>query len=275
MAECFIIYASVLVKVIDMPPIMVGFYRVALALPVFFMFASWRGRLYQVKFKDMVLMLLAGVCFGLDLVFFNIALHRTSVANVNLFTSLVCFILVPIGVVFFKEKVNRGFIFGALVAFVGIVVLVGGKGELSVANPWGDFLAFLACVAYSVFLALVYKLRRTYSANVVMFVAFCGSAIVLLCVGYMLEGMAIPKSVEQWSYILLICMLGQLLGQGFFGYIMGKISAQIASLLLLFTPIIAALMGYALLDERLGIFEIAGMVIIVSGVYLAKREDKA
>ena len=35
MSECFLIYASVLVKVIEMPPINIAFYRIIIALPFF------------------------------------------------------------------------------------------------------------------------------------------------------------------------------------------------------------------------------------------------
>lgn len=272
LAEAFIIYASVLVKVVDMSPIIVGFYRIALVMPVFFLLA--RTQIGKVARKDMFLMLSAGVFFGLDLVFFNIAIHKTSIANVNLFASLVCFILVPIGAIFFKEKINIGFIIGSLIALVGVFVLIRGKGGESVATPFGDFLAFLSMVCYGLFLSLVYGLRKKYDTLVLMAFASVGSMITLLVVGIPMEGFSLPKDAKTWWILLWIAIFGQLLGQGFFGYIMGKVDAQVSSLILLFTPMIAALMGYVFLREKLGVFEILGMVIIVFGVYLAKMKRK-
>ena len=75
LAESFIIYASVLVKIIDLSPIMLAFYRVTLAIPIFLLFA--RKNILKVPPKDIMLMLLAGLFFGLDLIFFNTALHFT------------------------------------------------------------------------------------------------------------------------------------------------------------------------------------------------------
>ena len=40
MSECFLIYASVLVKVIEMPPINIAFYRIIIALPFFLVIAN-------------------------------------------------------------------------------------------------------------------------------------------------------------------------------------------------------------------------------------------
>lgn len=272
LAEAFIIYASVLVKVVDMSPIIVGFYRIALAMPVFFFLA--RSQIGKVSKKDMLLMLCAGMLFGLDLVFFNIAIHKTSIANVNLFASLVCFILVPIGAIFFKEKIKVDFVIGSLIALAGVFVLIKGRGGESVATPFGDFLAFLSMVCYSLFLSLVYGLRKKYDTPILMAFASVGSIIILLAVGIPMEGFSLPKDAKTWWILLWIMIFGQLLGQGFFGYIMGKIDAQVSSLILLFSPMIAALMGYIFLGEKLGIYEIIGMVIIVCGVYIAKMKKK-
>ncbi|RDU70059.1 EamA/RhaT family transporter [Helicobacter cholecystus] len=272
LAEAFIIYASVLVKVVNLSPIIAGFYRILFALPIFMLFAN--RRLLQAKAKDMLLMLGAGVFFGLDLVFFNLALHKTSIANVNLFASLVCFILVPIGAIFFKEKIHLDFILGSLISLVGVFILIKGRGGESVATPLGDFLAFLSMVCYGIFLSLVYGLRKRYDTLTLMSFASLGSIIVLLSIGIPMEGFSTPQDWHTLGMLIAISLFGQVLGQGCFGYIMGKLDAQVSSLILLFTPMIAGLMGYFLLGEKLGVYEILGMVIIVLGIYIAKIREK-
>lgn len=272
LAEAFIIYASVLVKIVDMSPIIAGFYRISLALPIFILFAN--HKLLQVKRKDMLLMLGAGAFFGLDLVFFNLALHRTSIANVNLFASLVCFILVPIGAIFFKEKIHLDFVIGSLISLIGVFILIKGRGGESVATPLGDFLAFLSMSCYGIFLSLVYGLRKRYDTLTLMSFASLGSIAILLGVGIPMEGFSLPKDWHTWGTLIAISLFGQVLGQGCFGYIMGKLSTQASSLILLFTPAIAGVMGYFILKEKLGIYEILGMVVIILGVYIAKMRKK-
>lgn len=272
LAEAFIIYASVLVKIVDMSPIIAGFYRISLALPIFILFAN--HKLLQVKRKDMLLMLGAGAFFGLDLVFFNLALHRTSIANVNLFASLVCFILVPIGAIFFKEKIHLDFVIGSLISLIGVFILIKGRGGESVATPLGDFLAFLSMSCYGIFLSLVYGLRKRYDTLTLMSFTSLGSIAILLGVGIPMEGFSLPKDWHTWGTLIAISLFGQVLGQGCFGYIMGKLSTQASSLILLFTPAIAGVMGYFILKEKLGIYEILGMVVIILGVYIAKMRKK-
>ena len=174
LAEGFIIYASVLVKLTDMSPINLGFYRIALALPIFWLMANTRRNVFKIPFKDIAFMMLAGIFFAFDLLFFNLALRHTSVANVNLFASLACFILMPIGIFFFNERFKKSLLIGAMIALFGIFILVGGKGELSVATPFGDFMAFLSVLCYSCFLAMIYSLRKRYGTLEIMFFACMG-----------------------------------------------------------------------------------------------------
>ncbi|WP_199919467.1 DMT family transporter [Helicobacter enhydrae] len=271
LAETCIIYASVLVKTLEISPIMVGFYRVFLALPFFLYLA--RQEISSIAKKDLFLILFAGVLFGLDLAFFNFALHHTSVANVNLFGSLVCFVLVPIGIFFFHEKVNPRFFIGALVAIIGIGFLLSGGQDSQTASIFGDFLAVMSMVCYACFLAVIHGLRKTYSASLLMFFASIGSSCTLLIIALLGGQVQIPRSYSDISTILLVVLLGQVVGQGFFSYIMGKIQTQVASLILLLSPIIAGILGFVCLGEKLGMLEIFGIGVILLGVYLAKDKD--
>ena len=273
MSECFLIYASVLVKVIEMPPINIAFYRIIIALPFFLVIANASKNVFRFPIKDMFLMIFAGVFFSLDLLFFNMSLRNTSVANVNLMGSLACFILVPIGIIFFKESVKKSFFVGAVVAAFGVFTLVNGRGSESVASFYGDFLAFLSVVCYAFFLSIVYGLRKKYNTMEIMFFACIGSSISLYIFAYIIEGVVLPNGFKEWLVVCGISFFGQIVGQGLFNYVLGKVNIQTSSLLLLFSPVIAAIMGFFILGEKLGIFEILGIFIIILGVYFAKRES--
>jgi len=270
-AESCIIYASVLVKISSVSPINLAFYRIFLALFPFLALAFLRGQMKNIAPKDMGLMCLAGVFFGFDLLFFNIALLNTTVANVNLIASLACFVLVPIGIIFFSEKMRKQFVIGGLIAFIGVVMLMGGRGEFSVATTYGDVMAFLSMLCYSLFLALSFSLRKKYGALCIMSFVCIGSGVTLGVFAGAIEGFMIPQNLREWGIVLLIAFFGQLLGQGFFSHILARLGTQTSSIVLLCSPAIAAIMGFMILGERLGIFEICGIVIIICGVYITKR----
>lgn len=273
-AECCLVYSSVLVKISQLPSINLGFYRILLATPIFFIFSAYKGTFKKVKFTHAIYMIFAGVMFGIDVVFFNISLRHTSVANVNLIGSLVCFVLVPIGFFFFKEKIRPSFFFGSVVAIIGIYLLVqgGAKNEGGAASLYGDMMALLSMLAYSVFLGLVYGFRRTYDTLDIMFFACVGSLITLFLSAFFVEGITLPPNSKEWMIIIGTTLFGQMLGQGVFSFAMGKISSQSASLLLLLSPITGALMGYFILNEALGLFELIGIGVILLGIFIVKLQ---
>ena len=265
------IYSSVLIKLTDMSPMNLGFYSIALTLPIFWLMANIRKNIFKIPLKDIALMMFGGIFCASDLVFFNIALHNTSVANVNLFASLACFILIPIGVFFFKERFQKNFGIAAGIAFVGVIVLVGGKGELSVATPFGDFMAFLSVMCYSTFLSVVYSMRKRYDTLEITFFSYVGAASLLFIMSVFVEGFETPKDMKDFWVIALIAFFGQVIGQGFLNFVLGKASTQLSSILLLFTPIVAALMGFFILGEYLDGIEMLGIGIIMVGIYLARK----
>ena len=52
---------------------------------------------------------------------------------------------------------------------------------------------------------------------------------------------------------------------------MGKLDTQASSLVLICSPVLAGLLGFLLLGERLGIIEVLGIGIIIWGVYIAQK----
>lgn len=272
LAETCLIYASILVKQISLDPILTAFYRVVFSIPFFFILASMQNSL-KISLKDFWLMVLAGIFFGVDLVFFNLALHKTSVANVNLIASMVCFVLVPIGIIFFKETLNIRFILGSFIAIIGLIILLKWRGSESVSHYSGDILAFISMSCYAIFLALVYQLRQKYPAVVIMFYSVLGSSVVLFFTTFIIEGQPkIPLNLNTWLDLILIVLFGQILGQGVFSFVIGKISTQASSLILLLTPATAVVMGYFIAHENIGIFEIIGIAIILCGIYVTKQK---
>ena len=74
---------------------------------------------------NVVTMLLAGVFFAGDIIFFHLSLGLTSMANTNLFTNLTTFTIVPVSCFVFKEKLSKK-------AFAGLAFMVMGTLLMSI-----------------------------------------------------------------------------------------------------------------------------------------------
>ncbi len=260
---------GIFVKLSALPPINTGFWRVAFSLPLLFPFV--RKELRNLAKKDILLMLLAGAFLAGDLALWNVSFSYTTVANANLLSNLTPLVVIPVCFFIFKERVPPRFLLGAFIALAGVVVLVSGKVSPSPENFKGDLLAFATAFFYASFLLCVYKLRTHISALAIMFVSAFGSLVVLAAAGVAVEGFAVPRTFDELYPLLALAVCSQILGQGGLAFALGKISANLASLLCLTQPIMAALVAFLLFKEVLSGFEMLGVAITIAGIYIAKR----
>ncbi|PAF51719.1 hypothetical protein BKH43_00305 [Helicobacter sp. 13S00401-1] len=270
-AEGIIGYATILVKLTDTPPISIAFWRMALAIPVFLILCLPKPSFRKIPLKHIVLIMLAGIFFALDVFMMNTSLKHTSIAHFHLITSLVCFIMIPLGYFLYKTKVSKMFFVGTFVATVGIVLLLEGGDHGGVATLHGDLFAFGSLVFYSIFLMMIHSLRKKYDTLEIMFYTCCGACLFLLPVSYLSEGLALPKSPYDWMIVGLIALFGQVFGQGFFSFLLGRLSQLAISLLILASPVISVVLGYLILGEKIGWVEFIGILVILSGVYFARK----
>lgn len=271
---CCLALGGIFVKLSQFPPITTGMYRVLFSLPLFFMLTSWQKNTNKMGIKHKSIAILAGIFLALDLVFWNISFHYTSVANANLLANLVPFTVVPIAYFVYKEKISRWFFIGGGIILLGTMILMANKINPRPENFKGDLLAILTSFFYGLFLATVYRLRTQFNTIQIMSYASIGCLLILFPLGIILEGIYLPTSWLDIYPLLGLALLSQILGQGGLSYCLGKINASYASLLVLIQPIISAFYAYWLFDEHLSSWEMIGMLITLMGLYLANRSDK-
>lgn len=271
---CCLALGGIFVKLSQFPPITTGMYRVLFSLPLFFMLTSWQKNTNEMGIKHKNIAILAGIFLALDLVFWNISFHYTSVANANLLANLVPFTVVPIAYFVYKEKISRWFFIGGGIILLGTMILMANKINPRPENFKGDLLAILTSFFYGLFLATVYRLRTQFNTIQIMSYASIGCLLILFPLGIILEGIYLPISWQDIYPLLGLALLSQILGQGGLSYCLGKINASYASLLVLMQPIISAFYAYWLFDEHLSSWEMIGMLITLIGLYLANRSNK-
>lgn len=91
----------------------------------------------------------------------NVAINFTTASNVSIIVSICPMFTAIIAQLFLKEKhINKNFIFGFIIAMLGIIfVSFNGRINLNL-NPKGDFLSLTAAVCwgfYSLFVSLINK----------------------------------------------------------------------------------------------------------------------
>ena len=269
-AVAFLATGGIFVRSCSLSPVNCGFYRIFFALP--FLFWNGRKELHLLSKKDVMILLLAGIFFATDVGLANMAFSRTSVANVNLLSTLTPLTIVPVTYFIFKEKIPRLYPVGLAVSLVGVFVLVSGKINPTGANYIGDIMAFASSVFYALFLLVSYKMRQRIGGNTILFVTGIGSVVTFFIYASALEGFQIPTTVKDLFLLIGLSVCMQVIGQGLFAYCQGKISVNISSVVGLIQPAFAVIYSWIIFSERLSIMELAGILIVVVGIFLVKLQ---
>lgn len=262
---------GIFVKLSDLGPVATGFYRVLFSIPILYPLLKFeKGN--HLSIRDKSLVFVAGMFLAGDLILWNISFHYTTVANANLLANLVPFTIVPAAYFIYKEKISRNFLISLLVTLIGLVVLMEGKGDLSNGSLYGDMLAFATSIFYAIFLLIVYKVREKASAIQVMYYSAYGSIVVLLISSLLMEGVSYPNDFEALWPLLGLAIFSQILGQGGLSYVLGGISVNLAAVLVLMQPVISAILSYFIFYETLTAQEMFGIFIVLTGIFLVKKE---
>ncbi|MEU3018670.1 EamA family transporter [Nocardiopsis sp. NPDC007018] len=158
-------------------------------------------------------------------------------------------------------------------AVVGCAVLVLGPGLAGVpapTNATGVFLALLAGFSYALYAIIAQRLiRRGHTSGAVMGSMFAGGGLLVLPV-VLVAGTAWLATVSGALVALHLALFTVFLAYWLFGVGLRYTSASTATTLSLAEPAVAALLGVALLGERLPLVSWAGLVVLALGLAVLK-----
>ena len=273
LAVAFLATGGIFVRQSGLAPINTGFYRMLFSIPLLWPLAY--GRLHRLSVKQVVLLFVAGLFLAGDVALWNTSFGYTTVANANLLTNLTPFTVIPVAYFLFHERLPRLFLPGAAVTLAGVILLVGGKASPVPGNYYGDFLALAAAFFYAGFLLIAYRLRDSIESSVIMFVSAFGGLVGLFAASLAVEGLQVPQGWNDLWPILALTLCVQVVGHNLLTHCQGKLSVNLSSVICLSQPAIAAVYSWAVFSEQLSGLEVLGIVVVIAGVYIVKRQYSA
>ena len=85
----------------------------------------------------------------------------------------------------------------------------------------------------------------------------------------------LPQSAYGWWVLIGLALISHASGQGLIAYALAHLPAAFSSVSLLFQPVMAALFAWVLLAEPLVALQMVGGVVVLVGIYLARRGSDA
>ena len=272
--------SSILVRYSTAPSAVTAAWRllwtVLLMLPVVLGNGRIRQEMVSLNRKNVLLCILSGLFLAVHFAVWFESLRHTSVASS---TTIVCteVIWVSLGFcLFLKGKLTGKALLSIGITLLGSFLIALSDSSAGETNLYGDFLALIAAIAVAVYTLIGRTVRSTVTTTVYTFLVYsaCAAALVLLCIckgyglfSYGFRGIAVG---------FLLAIFSTILGHSIFSWCLRYFSPSFVSASKLCEPVAAAAMAVVLFGEGMGMMQIFGGALILSGVlYYSFAEKKA
>lgn len=268
-------FAPIFVKLTETSATITTFWRMFLSTPILaFAWILFPNKQWVQKtknqFKDYLVIVLAGLFFALDLVFWNLSLEHTSVANATLLVNCASFFVAFISWWLFKKPMSFKLFLGILVAFIGGFLLVWPHFDTQDTSLWGDFLSLIAALFYALYIITIQIARQRFGTLSIMTVSGVVTTLAALFIAWVLNESLMADFSSSWQALMGLALIVQILGQGFIAYALATVNAALSAVILLLQPVMSAWIAWYLFGENLVVIQGIGMVVILIGIGLAK-----
>jgi drug/metabolite transporter (DMT)-like permease len=270
-----IAFSPIFVRLSDLGPNAVAFWRLALATPLLWAWTATSGKGQVVVRPDnrraYLWLLVPGIFFAGDLMLWHAAIGLTSVANATFLPNLAPLIVTLVAWQWLGERLKPVFAVGLVAALVGLGLMVlasAGRGE---SNLLGDLLATITALFYAGYILSIKQLRKQYNAaTILLSSALIG--IIILFVATLASGESfLPGDWRGWLVLLGLAWFSHVGGQGLITYALAHLPASFSSVTMLMQPVLAALFAWLLLGEAMAPLQAAGGALVILGILLARR----
>ena len=219
---------------------------------------------------------LGGVCLALHFVTWFAALDRTSVARATLlacttplWATLGAFLLGR------RRPTLRDFA-ALLLAGFGLWLVTQGDAQTSTrATLLGDALGLSAGLLFACYLLLMEGLHIQLSAQRQVTAAYSVAAALLWAALLAQGGARLSYSVSVWKALLGMTLGPQIIGHTLLNASLRHFSSSLIGFAILLEPVIAALLAWLLLGQRLAPAQIGGGLLVLAALALVIGWQKA
>jgi len=233
-----------------------------------------RQSLIGINKKTIALCILSGLCLAAHFALWFESLHQTSVASSTTIVSTEV-IWVSLGFCL----ILRGKL--SIKAMAAIAVTVGGSTLIAFGDSaegshlYGDFLALLAALAVAAYMLIGKVVRANTSTTFYTYLVYlvCAGVLLLLCTAQGHDLLSYGFSPVSAGFLLAV--FSTILGHSIFSWCLGYFSPSFVSASKLCEPVMAAALAALIFHEIPGPVQIAGCVLILSGVLFYSRLEKS
>jgi len=259
----------------DVDAVTLIMYRMLFALPLFLCLAWWAGRgkpaLTARDWRIVAFLGLTGYYLASFLDFAGLAYITASFERLILYLNPT--IVLALGVVLFKKKVNRKQLVSLAISYAGVLLVFGHEvTALGADAALGALLVFLSAVSYALYLAFsgeeVRRLGALRLAGLATTVACVLCLVQFVVLRPMSAALVAPEVI--WLSVLnaTVCTFAPVL---MVMMAIERIGAGAAAQIGMIGPLSTILMGIVILGEPFTGWVAAGTVLVMGGIWMLTR----
>ncbi len=271
-------YTAIKVAIVDFPPfLLVGIRQTAAGLLLLFLaFGSGKIRMPERRYIGLqALTGLATITGGNGFVTWGMQYVSSGLAAI--IGSLTPVIVVLLSLAWHgKERIHGRMVLGVLLGFGGLA-LIFREGWQDFVRPefrWGIAGCFASCFTWS----LGTVMAKQWNSPSVSPLLNAGLQITFGGLGGFVMSFffdtthTIQHTTQGWISVAYLALIGSALAFTLYMFVLKHLSATVSSLYTYINPVVAILLGWALLGEALTPWEVAGMALTIVGVWIVNSK---
>ena len=210
----------------------------------------------------------------------NMALLHSTASNVSILVSTTPLVTAMLLAIFYKsERLSARQIFGSVLAFVGVVLVVLNGQFILHLNPLGDALALGASFTWGFYSLFMRRIMGRYSADFITRKVFFYGLVTILpyfaLVHSLNIGLLTSGNMTIWGNLIFLGFVASTGGYLLWNWVMRKLGAVKSTNFIYLQSLVAMVAGHVILGERITFMAIAGAVILIVGMVLAVRKKRS
>jgi drug/metabolite transporter (DMT)-like permease len=262
----------------EIPPMAMTFYRwtfaIAFMLPFALPHVLRQWPVIRANWRILILLGVLGV--GSHNALAYIALNYTTAMNGVILNSFIPVMIIALSWVFLRQRLASWQLAGVIVSLFGVLTIIS-RGSLERLAAFrlnlGDFVVMLSMLLWSVYtICLRWRPQGLHTLSFLFVIACVGDLAVLPL--YLGENAFFRQVQWSWHVILALAFVG--LFSSFIAYVcwnggVEQVGASVAGLFVHLMPVYGTLLAWLFLSELLQPFHIAGILLILTGIFVTSR----
>ena len=243
-----------------------AFYRMAIAGALLLPYVIVTKKFKLPRASILILAVLCGLLFASDVAVWNISIQESSATQASLLTNLSPVWVGIASFLFLKNKPATNFWIGTVIAVFGMITLVGFEFFLNLDFNAAFLLAILSGVLYAIYMLVSKNVLSEMDVLSFMMVTLITSTLFLGVVCLALNEPFSGFSNAGWLVLFIQGIVCQLIAWLLISYATQNMRATRVSLSLLGQAVLATILAWLFLDEKITFQMIVGGLILLLGI---------